>query len=350
MEKHIHFAKDALRLELLDQSLLPGAQAVYICTTAKDVGEAIRSMVVRGAPAIGVAAAWGCVLAAGESLKAVNWRDQFRITTGQLASSRPTAVNLAWAVRRMVQKAASLDENNLLPGLIAEAEAIQYEDEEICRKIGQYGASLIASGNTILTYCNAGALATSGYGTALGVVRAAFEQGKKIQVIACETRPLLQGARLTAYELAADGIPVKIICDNSAALLMANNKIQIVITGADHIAANGDTANKIGTFGLAIMAKELNVPFYIAAPCSTINPGIASGRDIPIEQRDSWEVLQMRDKRIAPEGVEAINYAFDLTPAKYINGIITEKGLLKPPFGPAIERIFADAKNAGHKP
>ena len=343
MQKHIEFDPEAMRLLLLDQRLLPNREAVLICQKADDVIHAIRSMAVRGAPAIGVAAAWGCVMAAWELPDNADWRKNL-LKMEEIASARPTAVNLAWAVKRMAKKAAYLDYSNLVAGLISEAKAIQAEDLATCKAIGQAGASVIKDGDTILTHCNAGALATAGYGTALGVIRAAAEQGKKIRVIADETRPLLQGARLTAYELLEDNIPVTIACDNNCAHLFSQGVVQLAITGADRIAANGDTANKIGTLGIAIIASYFRIPFYIAAPLSTIDIDIACGQDIPIEERDQIEVLELNGIRIAPPGPDACNYAFDVTPAHLISGIITEKGILRPPYEYSISQALGHEK------
>lgn len=348
MERHIHFDEQAMRLELLDQTLLPDRQAVFICKTADDVIYAIKSMVVRGAPAIGVAAAWGCVLAAATLNANPEAVQKLKIKMAEIAAARPTAINLEWAIRRMEKRLESLESADILADLLAEARAIQEEDEQICRLIGKYGAELIGDGDTVLTYCNAGGLATAGYGTALGVIRTAASQGKDVRVLACETRPLLQGARLTAFELARDGIPVSLICDNACAHVMASRKVQLALTGADHIAANGDTANKIGTSGIAIIAKAFNIPFYIAAPVSSINLRIASGREIPIEERAGEEIVEFAGRRVAPDGVSALNFAFDITPASYISGIVTEKGILTQPYEQSIKRLFADNEETGH--
>lgn len=341
MTDHIWFEKDDMLLQLLDQRLLPTQKKTFICKTPDDIVYAIKNMVVRGAPAIGVTAAFGCALAAWQLRHSGDWRNELAHKLWQIRTARPTAVNLAWAVDRMESRAFGMEDIGELTNVwIAEAMAIQAEDLEICRKLGQAGAALIQDGDTILTHCNAGALATAGHGTALGVIRSAAAQGKKIRVIADETRPLLQGARLTAWELAEDGIPVQLACDNACAHLMSKGYVQIVITGADRIAANGDTANKIGTLGVAIYARHFNIPFFIAAPLSTIDPDTAAGDMIPIETRPQTEALEFAGQRIAPANVGAYNFAFDVTPANLISGIITEKGILRPPYGPAIAELF----------
>ena len=296
------------RLELLDQRLLPD-QTVYVtCRTADEVAKAIRDMVVRGAPAIGCAAAFGVVLAKGSA-------DAYKI----LGKSRPTAVNLFWALERM-KKAKDLE---------AEAKAIFAEDLAANRAMGKLGAELIPEKARIMTHCNAGALATAGYGTALGVVRSA--KGKKISVIANETRPYLQGARLTAYEMVQEGIPVTLITDSMAGHLMSQGEVDVVVVGADRIAANGDVANKIGTYALAVLARRHGIPFYVAAPLSTFDPSIADGSKIPIEERGADEVTGYREARWAPQGVSVRNPAFDITPAELVTGIICEKGVVMQP-------------------
>jgi len=296
------------RVEFLDQRLLPD-QTVYVaCQTADEVATAIRDMVVRGAPAIGCAAAFGVVLSKGSPAA-------YEI----LAKSRPTAVNLFWALARM-KKAKDLR---------AEAEAIFAEDLAANQAMGKLGAELIPNNARVMTHCNAGALATAGYGTALGVIRSAKE--KKISVIANETRPYLQGARLTAYEMVQEGIPVTLITDNMAGHLMSKGEVDVIVVGADRIAANGDTANKIGTYSLAVLAKRHGIPFYVAAPLSTFDPKIPDGSHIPIEERPASEVTGYRDRRWAPEGVTVRNPAFDVTPAELITGIITERGVVHAP-------------------
>ncbi len=321
---------------LLDQSRLPGTVEVLTCRTYLAVADAIRHLKVRGAPAIGVTAALGVALGA-EAIKATEYpafsREVLEICD-HLAATRPTAVNLFWAIERMKHKLESLQTQPLAAikkALIAEAQAILDEDIALCKSMGRHGADLIKDGQTVLTHCNAGALATAGYGTALGVIRAAWEQGKKIQVIADETRPVLQGARLTAWELMQDHIPVTLITDNMAGSLMRQGKIQLCVVGADRIAANGDVANKIGTYSVAVLAKAHGIPFYVAAPYSTIDLKTKSGADIPIEQRNALEVTSIHGSHpVAPDGVPVFNPAFDVTPAELITGIITERGVFKP--------------------
>lgn len=327
-------------LELLDQRLLP-AKITYInCQSTEDVSRAISEMVVRGAPAIGISAAYGIVLAARESSESV---DIFLAKAAMLRRSRPTAVNLMWAVDRMLgllpKQAESID-GELIDALEREARAMEREDLECCHSIGRFGNELIVHGDGILTHCNAGALATAGYGTALGVIRAAHDAGKNIHVFADETRPYMQGARLTATELHADGIPVTLLCDNMAAWLMKSGKVQKVIVGADRIAANGDTANKIGTYQVAICAKAHSIPFYVAAPCSTVDLTLPDGEGIPIEQRDESEVLHSMGIRTAAAGVRAYNPAFDVTPAGLISAIITDRGIVIPPFQQNLEKVM----------
>ena len=296
------------RLELLDQRLLPERTEYVTCRSAGEVAQAIRDMVVRGAPAIGCAAAFGVVLSKGSA-------EAFDL----LAKSRPTAVNLFWALERM-KKAKDLE---------AEARAIYEEDVAANHRLGDLGAELIAEGARVMTHCNAGALATAGYGTALGVIRSA--KGKKISVIANETRPYLQGARLTAYEMVQEGIPCTLITDSMAGHLMAKGEVDVVVVGADRIAANGDVANKIGTYALAVLAQRHGIPFYVAAPLSTFDPSIPDGTHIPIEERPGAEVTGYRDARWAPQGVTVRNPAFDVTPAELITGIICERGVVMQP-------------------
>jgi methylthioribose-1-phosphate isomerase len=319
-------------LRLLDQRLLPTEESWLEYRDAQGVAEAIRSMVVRGAPAIGIAAAFGAWFGArdiqAESFAAF-WAE-FEQCCARLAATRPTAVNLCWALARMkrlVQANCDQPIINLKIALEYEALAIAEEDLRINRAMGRHGAELFADGARILTHCNAGALATGGYGTALGVIRAAVAAGKKLSVLADETRPWLQGARLTAWELQRDGIPVTLICDNMAGYLMSQGEIDGVIVGADRIAANGDTANKIGTYSVAVLAKEHAIPFYVAAPISTIDLSLADGTLIPIEERGAREVTHIGERRLAPEGVAVRNPAFDVTPARLISAIITEHGV-----------------------
>jgi methylthioribose-1-phosphate isomerase len=328
-------------LEILDQTKLPLVKDYVICKDYRDVRDAIQGMKVRGAPAIGVSAAYGMVLAAYECKDKVDTRDEFLKCLDNAAcyliSARPTAVNLEWAVRRMMDKAREIEDFAKIPSTLAElAEEIEQEDVDTCMKIGEHGAKLLPSRATVLTHCNAGALATAGYGTALGVVRAAIEEGKEMQVFAGETRPFLQGARLTAFELMEDNIPVTLITDNMAAYVMSQGLIDCVIVGADRIAANGDVANKIGTYGLAVLASEHDIPFYVAAPLSTFDFSIQSGKEIVIEERDEDEVATIFGQRIAPEGVRIINPAFDVTPHSYITAIITDCGVIH---SPSTERL-----------
>ena len=326
-------------LRLIDQTLLPTELKEIDCRTVEAVWEAIKKLRVRGAPAIGIAAAYGVcvglrtVFEKGEPSES-EFFARFKEVTDYLASSRPTAVNLFWALDRMKQRAESL-RGKIQPGeiaaaLLTEARAIHDEDRALCRKIGNFGAALVKDGDTLLTHCNAGGLATADYGTALGVFFAAVEAGKKIHVYADETRPLLQGARLTAWELRERGIPVTLLCDSMAALVMRQKKIDAVFVGADRIAANGDTANKIGTYSVAVNARFHGVPFYVAAPSSTFDLTLASGAGIPIEERDPEEVRRGFGRPTAPDGVEIYNPAFDVTPAELITGIVTEKGIISP--------------------
>ena len=328
---------------MIDQRVLPHREEYVTCRTPGEVGEAIRSMVIRGAPAIGVAAAMGVALGMLEAGPR-DFDASFDRTAAAL-NTRPTAVNLQWALRRMRAVYESVRHETpeaIRNRLVNEAVQIQQEDVAINKAMGRHGAALIPDGKTVLTHCNAGALATAGYGTALGVIRAAVEAGKRIDVFAGETRPFLQGARLTAWELLQDGIPVTIITDNMAGHFLRSGRIGCVVVGADRIAANGDVANKIGTYSLAVLAKENAVPFYVAAPVSTLDVSLASGGDIPIEQRDPSEVTHLAGGRIAPEGVQAENPAFDVTPHKYIAAIITERGVARAPY---IESLAALARS-----
>lgn len=327
-------------LVLLDQRRLPLEEHYLRCRTAAEVAEAIRSMTVRGAPAIGVCAAFALALAAaggppGEA------RHRLNEAAALLRSSRPTAVNLQWAVNRMLD-AAARSSGELAAALRLEAEAIFREDLEANHRIGRLGAELLGPSVTVLTHCNAGALATAGYGTALGVIRAASEAGKQVAVYAGETRPYLQGARLTAWELQKDGIDVTLITDNMAGHFFQQNRFDAVLVGADRIAANGDTANKIGTYTLAVLARTHEVPFYVAAPISTIDPHCPTGADIPIEERSETEVTTLQDVRIAPEGVPARHPAFDVTPAALISAIITDRGILRAPYSESIATLWIE--------
>ena len=333
-------------LQMIDQTLLPTELKVIECRNVETVWEAIKMLRVRGAPAIGIAAAYG-VCVGLQTLPTDADLPTFRHRLGEvidfLASSRPTAVNLFWALDRMRTKAESLYVTKSVPeigkALFAEAKAIHKEDRHICRSIGRFGQELVRDGSTWLTHCNAGGLATADYGTALAVFFAATESGKKIHVYADETRPLLQGARLTAWELMQRGIDVTLICDSMAALVMRQGKIDGVVVGADRIAANGDTANKIGTYGVAVSAKAHGVPFYVAAPVSTFDLSLSDGSKIPIEERSAEEICCGFGKRTAPEGVKVYNPAFDVTPAEWIAGIITEQGIISPVNRQNIERL-----------
>ena len=336
---HIYFSKEKNKLILLDQRFLPRQEQWFECANTKDIVYALQEMVVRGAPAIGVTAAYGCVLAALEVRSADDWKRVLDEKIKQIAGARPTAANLAWAVKAIKESSQGREfssPDDLAVFWLESALDLHARDVETNKAMGGHGAVLLADGDTVMTHCNAGALATGGYGTALGVVRAASEQGKRIKVIANETRPFLQGARLTAYELFADGIEVVVACDNACAHLMKKGLVHKVVVGADCIAANGDVANKIGTYGVALAAARHGIPFYVAAPFSTFDPGILSGELIPIENRTPDEVRLINDLLIMPERVEVYNFAFDITPAELITGIITEKGVLKKPFSESI--------------
>lgn len=321
------------RLEMIDQRILPAAFEYVSYDSAQGVAEGIRSMVVRGAPAIGVAAAYGVAL---EALRMQNETQEIFSTAmnkgfDQLTASRPTAVNLFWALDRMLRVWQSCEHEacpQIAKRLLSEAHEMFAEDIRINQAIGEYGAALLPDGARVLTHCNAGALATAGHGTALGVFRSAVAAGKKISVIADETRPFLQGARLTAWEMVQEKIPVTLITDNMSGFLMSRGEIDAVVVGADRVAANGDVANKIGTYMVAVLAKRHNIPFYVACPLSTIDLSIASGADIPIEERHEDEVKGFRDYHWAPEGVQIRNPAFDITPVELVTGLITEKGVI----------------------
>ena len=320
--------KDEVRL--LDQRLLPGEETWLALASADEVADAIRTLAVRGAPAIGVAAAYGLAVEARRGATP----DRLREAAELLARARPTAVNLEWAVRRMARRIGEP-----AAAMLAEAHAIRDEDEASCRRIGELGAPLLPPAARVLTHCNAGALATAAYGTALGIVRAAREAGRLEHVFADETRPFFQGARLTAWELQRDGIPVTVLTDGMAGWLMARGEISCVVVGADRIAGNGDVANKIGTYGLAVLARHHAIPFYVAAPWSTFDPGLPTGAGIPIEERDSDEVVRIFGRLIAPEGVPARYPAFDVTPADLVTAIVCERGVLRAPYGPAIRAL-----------
>jgi methylthioribose-1-phosphate isomerase len=330
---------------MIDQRKLPWEEIYVVCSDYRQVIEAIRTMVIRGAPAIGLAAALGAALGAQgiSAREPEEFRRRFREICREIGTARPTAVNLAWALEEMLaqaERAAGRGVDQLKSLLVREARRMVAEDVAINRALGRAGQEVIRDGATILTHCNAGALATGGYGTALGVIRAARAAGKKIRVLADETRPFLQGTRLTAWELARDRIPVTLITDNMAGHFMKKGLIDVVIVGADRIAANGDAANKIGTYSVAVLARAHRIPFYVAAPCSTIDPRIKTGEGIPIEERDEKEVTHWAGQCIAPAGISVLNPAFDVTPASYITGIITERGLLKPPFTKSIREAL----------
>jgi len=349
MFKTIEWTDEGVRM--IDQTRLPAEEVYRTCRDYEEVAEAIRSMVIRGAPAIGVAAAMGVALGIKNSGARTipTLRADFERIAETLARTRPTAVNLFWAIermRRVFETSLSCHSTDaqvvqaVRVNLEEEAKRILAEDIAINEGMGRHGAALMPESGTVLTHCNAGALATGGYGTALGVIRAAVSQGKNIQVFADETRPFLQGARLTAWELAKEGIPVTLITDNMAGHFLKQGQIKAVIVGADRIAANGDTANKIGTYSVAVLAHENGVPFYVAAPLSTIDRSLASGEGIPIEERDSNEVTHLGGVRIAPPSVSARHPAFDVTPHRFITAIITERGIARPPYSMSLNALF----------
>ena len=331
-------------VRFIDQTKLPTEEIYVVCKTHEQVADAIRTMIVRGAPAIGVAAAMGIALGAKES-KAETVGDLKRDLDqicDNMGKTRPTAVNLFWAIRRMQEKFERLRIRaiaQIKQELVEEAKRMHAEDIAANQAMGRHGATLMPSEGGVLTHCNAGALATAGYGTALGVIRAAVEQGKKIHVYADETRPFLQGSRLTAWELMKDGIPTTVISDNMAGAMMRQGKIGAIVVGADRIAANGDVANKIGTYSVAVLAKENGIPFYVAAPISTVDLACATGEKIPIEQRNTREITHIAGKQMTPDGVSIENPAFDVTPAKYISAIITERGIAREPYAQSLSRL-----------
>ncbi len=329
---------------MIDQTRLPGEEIYNTYTDFQSVAEAIRGMVIRGAPAIGVAAAMGIALGARDIIADTHesFYRQLENVCDVMARTRPTAVNLFWAIERMKRVAeANRDKklDQIREILKKEAIRVEVEDQTICRNIGKWGATLIPEGATVLTHCNAGGLATAGYGTALGVIRAAHEAGKNIRVFADETRPWLQGARLTTWELMKEGIPTTLISDNMAGFFMSRGEITCCVVGADRIAANGDTANKIGTYSVAVLAKENNIPFYVAAPVSTLDLTLSDGSRIPIEERPTHEVTHIKGIGIAPEGVSVRNPAFDVTPFRYITAIITENGIVKDDYRSGLRKI-----------
>ena len=332
------------KVKVIDQTRIPDELVILELADYRDVTEAICSMKVRGAPAIGVAAALGIALGAQSIAGSDEFLGRLEGIADEFRATRPTAVNLFWAIDRMLRIAcqnADLPLNSLKQRLVEEALSILREDIEINRSIGRHGAELLNDGDTILTHCNAGALATAGYGTALGVIRAAAESGKRVKVIADETRPRLQGMRLTAWELMQSGIPVTVITDNMAAWAMSKGMVNCVLVGADRIAANGDVANKVGTYGVAVLARAHGIPFYVAAPMSSVDLSIPDGEHIPIEERCPTEVTHISGIRVAPKDVPVLNPAFDVTPAEYVTAIITECGVLRPPYAQSL----AEARN-----
>ncbi|MEQ1759331.1 MAG: S-methyl-5-thioribose-1-phosphate isomerase [Vicinamibacterales bacterium] len=335
---------------MIDQRKLPASEVYVTCRTATEVAKAIKTMVIRGAPAIGVCAAMGIALGMSKSRNTGTraFTTEFQRTCELLAATRPTAVNLFWAIARMqrcfadaAQAGMSVDE--IKARLITEAAAIHDEDVASCRAIGVFGASLVPDDAVILTHCNAGALATAGYGTALGVIRGAIEQGKRVAVLADETRPFLQGARLTAWELVKDGIDTTVITDNMAGTIMRNGRVDLVVVGADRIAANGDVANKVGTYSVAVLAREHGIPFYVAAPVSTVDLATADGSGIPIEERPSREVTHVGAAQLTPVGAQIRNPAFDVTPAKYVTAIVTERGIARAPYTTSLAALVGGA-------
>ena len=334
-------------VRFIDQTKLPTEEAYVTCKTYEQVADAIRNMVVRGAPAIGVAAAMGIALGVKTSKAETvgELKPEFDRICEVMGHTRPTAVNLFWAIRRMREKFELLRVRSLpqlKQALIEEAQRMHAEDIAANQAMGRHGATLMPASGGVLTHCNAGALATCGYGTALGVIRAAVEQGKHIHVYADETRPFLQGSRLTAWELMKDGIPTTVISDNMAGAMMKQGKIGAIVVGADRIAANGDVANKIGTYMLAVLAKEHGIPFYVAAPFSTVDLDTPDGSSIPIEQRNPREVTHMAGKQMVPDGIGVENPAFDVTPAKYVSAIVTEKGIARLPYGESLRKLSED--------
>ena len=335
---------------MIDQRKLPGQEVYVKCATATEVAKAIRTMVIRGAPAIGVAAAMGLAIGMrrSKSTGTRNYTAEFTKLAQMMAETRPTAVNLFWAIERMKHSLsqgllAGESTEQLTARLEREARAIHDEDIACCKSMGRHGADLVADGARVLTHCNAGALATAGYGSALGVVRAAVEQGKRVAVFADETRPFLQGARLTAWELMRDGIDTTVITESMAGPLMRAGGIDLVVVGADRVAANGDVANKIGTYTVAVMAHEHAIPFYVAAPCSTVDLATPDGDHIPIEQRNAKEITHLGPTRLTPDGAKVWNPSFDITPHRYISAIITERGIIRPPYAETLAAAFAPA-------
>jgi methylthioribose-1-phosphate isomerase len=349
MIKTLEWTDEGVRF--IDQTKLPTEEVYVTCKTYEEVADAIRTMIVRGAPAIGVAAGMGVALGVRESKAGTTaeLKQELAHICDVIAATRPTAVNLFWGIRRMRDKfdeVSHLSVAYIKQTLVTEAQRMHVEDIAINRAMGRNGAVLLPSSGTVLTHCNAGALATAGYGTALGVIRAAVESGKKLEVFADETRPFLQGSRLTAWELMKDGIPTTVISDNMAGAMMGQGKINAVIVGADRIAANGDVANKIGTYTLAVLAKEHGIPFYVAAPFSTIDLNTPHGSQIPIEERSSMEVTHIAGKQMTPDGVRIENPAFDVTPHRYVTAIITERGVVREPYTEGLAAIAQAAVTA----
>ena len=335
-------------VNMLDQRLLPTEEKWLMLRSFNEVADGIRDMVVRGAPAIGVSAAYGIALGVKNFVgtNAADLEDELEYICDVMSKTRPTAINLFWAIDRMKRTFAKAKEDGksvseIKQIMIDDAKAIHEEDIESQRLIAKFGGELLENNDTVLTHCNAGALATGGvWGTALGVIRGAVDQGKKVSVIADETRPYLQGARLTAWELLKDDIPVTLITDSMSGHLMKKGRVQAVVVGSDRIAANGDVANKIGTYMVAVLAKQHNIPFYVAAPLSTVDMNSATGEDIPIEERDIREITHVQDIQLAPEGIEVNNYAFDVTPNEFVDAIITEKGVARKPFTESLRKMF----------
>ena len=352
MIKTVEWTNEGVRM--IDQRLLPTEEKYLMLRSWEEVAEAIKKMVVRGAPAIGVSAAMGLALGASQSvgMSVADLEDDFTYMCQVMGKTRPTAINLFWAIERMRdrfngEKSKTKSVEEIKGSLVEEAQKIFQEDIAANRAIGRFGADLIADGDTVLTHCNAGALATAGdYGTALGVIRGARDAGKRVAVIADETRPFLQGLRLTAWELAKDDIPVTVITDNMAGHVMQSGKVNAVLVGADRIAGNGDTANKIGTYMVAVLARKHEIPFYVAAPITTLDLSLRSGEEIPIEQRDSKEVTHIRGQQLAPDGIEVSNPAFDVTPNDLITAIITDRGVARAPYTESLGKLMADNSNA----
>lgn len=351
MIKTLEWTADGVRF--IDQTKLPTEEVYVVCRNYQEVADAIRNMVVRGAPAIGVAAAMGIAIGIKQShaqdISAL--RNELGQICRSIGETRPTAVNLFWAIRRMQQKfeeVASQGVQQTKATLVTEAQQMLVQDIAANEAMGRHGATLLPSSGGVLTHCNAGALATCGFGTALGVIRAAVEAGKQIHVFADETRPVLQGARLTAWELMKDGISTTVIADNMAGVMMRQGKIKAVVVGADRIAANGDVANKIGTYSVAVLAKEHDIPFYVAAPLSTVDLNTPTGEQIPIEQRSQKEITHHGGKQMAPDGVKVENPAFDVTPGKYVTAIITERGVAKAPYDRSLKELSEEAAAISH--